>query len=188
MDFCLAPAVLADTKGPDHPELAWALRVLADRQAALGRLTQAEPLYQRALAILQKTSGPTDADLVDILSAYASVLRGLDKKTEAEGQESRAKAISAKIEASRVVSRTDISVEVVGGCVQEVITALDEVNTLVKAEGGRAQVVAAYCHPDGKLRRLWLKAIDGRSDTFWSPKEHPDDLATRLREILLSGW
>ncbi len=62
---------------------------------AQGQYSQAEPLYQRALAIREKTLGPEHPKLATSLENYAALLRKLDRTAEAESMEVRAKAIRA---------------------------------------------------------------------------------------------
>src|SRR5260370_324592 len=61
-----------------------------------GQYTEAEPLYERALAIREKALGPEHPDVATTLENYASLLRKMDRSQEAEPLESRARAIRAK--------------------------------------------------------------------------------------------
>ena len=52
--------------GPNHPSLATDLDNLARLYHAQGRHSEAEPIYQRALAIREKVFGPEHPELADL--------------------------------------------------------------------------------------------------------------------------
>ncbi len=79
-----------------HPDVALGLNNLALLFYDQGKYTEAEPLYQRALAILEKALGPDHPDLVTGLENYARLLRKTDRKADAAKTEEYAKAIRAK--------------------------------------------------------------------------------------------
>jgi len=62
----------------------------------VGRLAEAKPLYQRALALIERTLGPEHPNLAATLDNYADLLRKMQRAAEAETAEARAKAIWAK--------------------------------------------------------------------------------------------
>ncbi|PYM61829.1 MAG: hypothetical protein DMD79_11895 [Candidatus Rokuibacteriota bacterium] len=59
--------------GPEHPALAESLDTLARRYTAVGDLTRAEPLYQRALAIQEQALGPDHPDVGATLQEHAAL-------------------------------------------------------------------------------------------------------------------
>jgi tetratricopeptide (TPR) repeat protein len=63
---------------------------------AQGKYTEAEPLYQRALAIVEKALGPEHSDVATVLENYAALLHKLNRDAEADKMEARAQAIRAK--------------------------------------------------------------------------------------------
>ncbi len=63
---------------------------------AQGNYTEAEPLYQRALAIREKALGPEHPQVAQSLENYAALLRKLVREAEAGKMEARAQAIRAK--------------------------------------------------------------------------------------------
>jgi tetratricopeptide (TPR) repeat protein len=98
---CLEPIRLEQAEGPEHPALAQSLRTLARGYVALGDLTRAEPLFQRALAIQEKALGPDDPDTVATLDGYAALLRKAHRNPEAVALEVRAQVIRAAADTSR---------------------------------------------------------------------------------------
>ena len=67
-------------------------------RVAESRYSEAESLYERALAIREKTLGPEHPELATSLENYAALLRETARAEEAEMLEARAKAIRAKSE------------------------------------------------------------------------------------------
>ncbi|MBI3990363.1 MAG: tetratricopeptide repeat protein [candidate division NC10 bacterium] len=94
--FLQAALKEVESFGPQDRRLATSLYGLADVYRAQGKYTEAEPLYQRALAIREKTLGPEHPDVVTSLENYAALLRRTHHDAEAEKLEARAKAIRAK--------------------------------------------------------------------------------------------
>jgi tetratricopeptide (TPR) repeat protein len=62
--FRRALAILEESLGPDHPDVALVLNNLALLLQATNRLGEAEPLYRRALAILERAFGPEHSSTV----------------------------------------------------------------------------------------------------------------------------
>lgn len=93
MQACLEPAHLAETLGPDHPEVASSLHRVAERFVAKEKYGHAEPLCQLALAIQGQALGPEHPDVAPTLDAYAIVLRKLNREAEAEEMTTRAQKI-----------------------------------------------------------------------------------------------
>ena len=56
---------------------------------ALGKRTEADALYQRALAIEEKELGPKHSNTVKTLTAYTAMLRLMNKPAQAEKIETR---------------------------------------------------------------------------------------------------
>jgi tetratricopeptide (TPR) repeat protein len=88
------------TLGPSHPEVAKVLNNLAALYSLQHRYSEAEPLYQRALAIREETLGPDHPDLASTLNGYAQLLRKIKRKSEASAMQARAKEILAKADRS----------------------------------------------------------------------------------------
>jgi tetratricopeptide (TPR) repeat protein len=86
----LAALEVAETFGPEDPRLATSLNNLAGLYRAQGKLQEALPLYQRALAIREKALGPNHPNVVSVLTNYAATLRRLGRHTEAEALVKRA--------------------------------------------------------------------------------------------------
>jgi len=93
MRICLEPARLAETFGPDHPEVASSLHGVAERFVAKEKYGHAEPLYRLAFAIQEQALGPEHHDVAATLDAYATVLRKLNREAEAEEMTTRAQKI-----------------------------------------------------------------------------------------------
>jgi hypothetical protein len=81
---CLEPTIIEANFGPEEPDLARSLVVLADRYKTARKYAEAEPLYRRAVAIQEKVLGPEHPDVANTLEAYASVLSRMDRQSEAE--------------------------------------------------------------------------------------------------------
>ncbi len=73
--------------------MAIALNNLAVLLWATNRLTEAEPLYRRALAIDEKSYGPNHPDVARDLNNLAGLLQGTNRLAEAELLYRRAVAI-----------------------------------------------------------------------------------------------
>jgi tetratricopeptide (TPR) repeat protein len=86
----LAALEVAKAFGPQDPRLATSLNNLAGLYRAQGKLQEALPLYQRALAIREKALGPNHPNVVSVLTNYAATLRRLGRHTEAEALVKRA--------------------------------------------------------------------------------------------------
>jgi tetratricopeptide (TPR) repeat protein len=91
-----ARAILEKDGGPDYPDLAANLRILAQIRSGQGRYEEAEPLLKRFLQITTAARGPADSVLVPGLSSYADVLRKMSRKAEASRVEMQLRAISGK--------------------------------------------------------------------------------------------
>ena len=79
--------------GPNHPTMAVLLDELGDRYRVLGRLTEAEPPYVRALAIREKALGSQHPDVAQSLNNLAALYRTQGRYAEAEPLYQRAIAI-----------------------------------------------------------------------------------------------
>ena len=96
MAACLDPAIQAQTLGPRHPSVARSLTRLADGYAVIGDLTQAEGLYQRALAIQEEGLGTDHDDVALTLAGYTALLRKQGRAAEAAELDSRIEAIRTR--------------------------------------------------------------------------------------------
>ncbi len=63
----------AENFGPEHPDVAASLNNLAVLYRDQGKYTEAEPLYQRALAIWEKALGPEHPNVATSLNNLASL-------------------------------------------------------------------------------------------------------------------
>jgi tetratricopeptide (TPR) repeat protein len=70
--------------GPDHPDVATALTLLASLYRAVGQSDQAEPLYRRALLIDEKALGPEHAQVARDLSNLAALYDSQNRYADAE--------------------------------------------------------------------------------------------------------
>ena len=95
---CLRPAVLAETLGPEHPDVASALRSLAYGYANQTDYAAAELLYLRALGIQERILGPESEEVAMTLHAYAEVLQVTHREEQATELKARADAIRAGVE------------------------------------------------------------------------------------------
>jgi tetratricopeptide (TPR) repeat protein len=82
--------------GPEHPDVARSLNNLAALYDSYGKYTEAEPLYQRALAIREKALGPDHPDVATILENYAALLFKAGREVQARPLNARAKGIREK--------------------------------------------------------------------------------------------
>jgi len=78
------------------PTVAASLNNLAGLLQATNRLSEAEPLYRRALAILEKSYGPDHPVVATNLNNLALLLRATNRLSEAESLYRRALAILEK--------------------------------------------------------------------------------------------
>src|SRR5512145_187705 len=70
--------------GPDHPDVAVPLLVMANLLEVRVQVDEAEPLYQRGFAILEKSLGAEHARTVSAMYAYAEILARQRKYALAE--------------------------------------------------------------------------------------------------------
>lgn len=83
--------------GPEHPQVATGLNLLATFYSFQNKHQLSEPLYKRALAIMEKAHGPEHPDVALILNDYANYCRGMGQKEElAQQLYERALAIMEK--------------------------------------------------------------------------------------------
>ena len=81
--------------GPDDPDVAKTLYNLAQLYLRQRRYTQAESLYQQAMAIQEKSLTSDHPDLAATLNGFAQLLRETKRKSQAEAMTSRAKSLAA---------------------------------------------------------------------------------------------
>ena len=77
-------AIRENTLGPDHPDVAKALSVLAGIYREQARFAEAEPLYMRALMILEKVRGSNDPEFAEALNDLAVLYQDEDRNADAE--------------------------------------------------------------------------------------------------------
>lgn len=102
-ETCLKPIVLMERLGPDHPEVAAALRDLAPRYAGHEDYVTAESLYQRALEIQERAFGPESVEVAATLAGYSELLRATHREEAAADLETRARVIRANAEQNRTI-------------------------------------------------------------------------------------
>ena len=83
--------------GPDHPDTALSLNNLAVLYDSQGKLTEAEPLYRRALEIRERVLGPDHPDTALSLNNLAVLYQVQGKLTEAEPLYRRALEIRERV-------------------------------------------------------------------------------------------
>jgi tetratricopeptide (TPR) repeat protein len=93
LELCRKPNTLEAELGPDHPDVARSLQVLAVRYVALGRADQGEALHRRALDIRERALPDGHPEIAESLEAVAVLLRRANQIEEAEAKERRAKTI-----------------------------------------------------------------------------------------------
>jgi tetratricopeptide (TPR) repeat protein len=79
--------------GPDRPDVADVLTILANLYRFRGKYDAAEPLYRRALAIGEKVSGPDHADVAPHLDRLATLYRIQRRYPDSEALLKRSLAI-----------------------------------------------------------------------------------------------
>jgi CHAT domain-containing protein len=95
----LAERLLARTEaahGPDHPDVAQALLILADVRRMKGEFKLADPMLRRALAIREKALGPEALPVAQVLQILGDNLRLMGKEADAEPLLVRSIAIREK--------------------------------------------------------------------------------------------
>lgn len=83
--------------GPNHPDVARTLGMLANAYARLGQYEKAEPLYRRALGILEATVGPNHRDVSATLGNLGILYEALGQYTKAEPLLRRALSIDEAV-------------------------------------------------------------------------------------------
>jgi CHAT domain-containing protein/tetratricopeptide (TPR) repeat protein len=84
------------TSGPESPQIAVALQVLAQALQSQGQLAEAKVSFERELAILEKKLGPNYAELVPPLAGLGEIALAQNKLAEAARYLVRAAAIQEK--------------------------------------------------------------------------------------------
>ena len=84
------------TLGPDHPDVAEVLHVLATVDLEAGRRAEAEALFRRCLAIREEALGPGHPDLASTLNNLGSFYSSEGRFAQAEPLFARALAIREK--------------------------------------------------------------------------------------------
>jgi tetratricopeptide (TPR) repeat protein len=82
--------------GPDHPDVADSLHILAEIYRSQGEYAQAEPLYKRSLAIAEEAFGPDDQYVAAVLEDLARLYAAQRQFAEAESLLKRMLAIKEK--------------------------------------------------------------------------------------------
>jgi hypothetical protein len=96
--ICLRPLMAANSSGPEHPDVATALRDLAARYASQKDYVTAESLYQRALGIQERALGPESGEIATTLELYAALLQSTHREERATDLLARAGAIRVSAE------------------------------------------------------------------------------------------
>ena len=89
-------AIREKTLGPDHPDVAQSLNLLANLYDAQGNYADAEFLYQRSLAIREKSLGPDHPLVADALNNLANLYTKQGRLADAERLYKRSLAIYEK--------------------------------------------------------------------------------------------
>jgi hypothetical protein len=79
--------------GPNHPDVAGRLVLLANLYQSESRFAEAEALYNRALVIREDAFGPSDAQVAQTLNQLADLYRAQGRTREAEMVSRRAATI-----------------------------------------------------------------------------------------------
>ena len=82
--------------GPDHPNVAASLELLATLYEAQGYYADAEPLYKRSLAIFERSLGPDHQAVAGSLNNLAELYREQGRYTDAEPLYRRSLEINEK--------------------------------------------------------------------------------------------
>jgi tetratricopeptide (TPR) repeat protein len=82
--------------GPDHPDVADSLHILAEIYRSQGEYAQAEPLFKRSLAIAEEAFGPDDQYVAAVLEDLARLYAAQRQFAEAESLLKRMLAIKEK--------------------------------------------------------------------------------------------
>jgi CHAT domain-containing protein/tetratricopeptide (TPR) repeat protein len=90
-------ALAKRAEGPEHPDVAAALDMLASLHDAKGDGARAEPLYRQALAVREKALGPDHPDVADTLNSLALLYQSRRDYARAEPLYQRALAILEKV-------------------------------------------------------------------------------------------
>jgi tetratricopeptide (TPR) repeat protein len=90
-------AIREKALGPEHPETASSLNILARLYMSKGDYARAEPLYQRTLAIREKALGPEHPDTAASLNNLAVLYKSTGEYARAEPMSQRALAICEKV-------------------------------------------------------------------------------------------
>jgi tetratricopeptide (TPR) repeat protein len=92
-----ALAIREKALGPDHPDTAVSLNILARHFREQGDLAKARPLFERALVISEKAHGPDHSDTAVCLSSLAWLLQSQGDLAEAQPLFERTLAIDEKV-------------------------------------------------------------------------------------------
>jgi tetratricopeptide (TPR) repeat protein/putative methionine-R-sulfoxide reductase with GAF domain/CheY-like chemotaxis protein len=149
-----ALAIWEKALGPEDPELAQSLNILAELYRVQGQYAKAEPLYKRALSIREKALGPEDPELAWSLNNLALLYYNQGQYAKAEPLYRRALTIWEKT---------------LGPEHRNVAQSLNNLAELYRAQGQYA-----------KAEPLCQRALSIREKTLGP--EHPD-VATSLNDL-----
>jgi tetratricopeptide (TPR) repeat protein len=139
---------------PDNPLYLNAAGKIDD---TIGRYSEAEPLYQRALAIVVKTLGPEHPEVATCLNNLAALYDAQGKYAQAEPLCQRALAIKEKA---------------LGPEHPHLATSLNNLALLYDAQGQYAQAGPLYQRALAILRRRWSPR-QSDSGSALTPSENP---------------
>ena len=88
--------IVEKARGPEHPNVATTLLILADLYRTKGQYAEAEPLYQRSLAIREKALGPDHPDVAWSLNNLSSLYYHQSRYAQAEPLFKRSLVITEK--------------------------------------------------------------------------------------------
>ena len=94
--FRRALAVEEETRGANHPDVAYKLNNTANVLCRLGRYAESEPLHRRAVRILDETLGPDHQQTALAMASLGATFAALDRYAEAEPLLRRAVAVHEK--------------------------------------------------------------------------------------------
>jgi hypothetical protein len=155
-------------------ELATALDQYAWWLRTTGRLTEAWATQERVAALNRDIQAA-----VQIREAEAKRTETDALDREIQGDEERSRTLPIDSEST---STTDIVVA--KACAQASVTALDQLNAQVAAEGSAARILAVDCDEGGQIRFVRLKASAGEYYVMFDGRETDTDFAERIRRAL----
>ena len=162
------------------------------------RQTPADPelgsLYDRAVRVRETERDTRPRDLAYVLTLYGRWLRAAGRPQDADAVEAKRNTLNLEADAAEAAARAAAaaagrasSTEIIVGdqCAESSVSALDQLNQEIAAQGGMARILAVDCDMAGQISVVRLTTPAGATDALTFADQEPDP-AGRVRAALFA--